>query len=108
MDILAWFWWLFSNTLGLAWALVWFLISGCPDRLGPVASIVPQFISGRSPERYPAPEIGDQVAPCLRVNFAHPHRCAKHHLQQAGPEIRLGSLHPVLRSEQKERTNLCW
>ena len=40
MDILAWLWWLLVNTLGLAWALVWFLISGWVSTLMQITLLI--------------------------------------------------------------------
>jgi hypothetical protein len=40
MDILAWLWWVISTVLGVAFALVWFLVSGWVSALLQIALLV--------------------------------------------------------------------
>jgi hypothetical protein len=40
MDILAWLWWVISTVLGVAFALVWFLVSGWVSTLLQIALLV--------------------------------------------------------------------
>jgi hypothetical protein len=40
MDVLAWLWWAIAGSLGLVWALIWFLISGWVSTLLQIALLV--------------------------------------------------------------------
>jgi hypothetical protein len=40
MEILSWLWWLIVSVLGLAWTVVWFLISGWVSTLLQIAILV--------------------------------------------------------------------
>jgi len=40
MDVLAWLWWSILTSLGLLWALIWFLISGWVSTLLQIALLI--------------------------------------------------------------------
>ena len=40
MDVLAWLWWSIVTSLGLLWALIWFLISGWVSTLLQIALLI--------------------------------------------------------------------